>query len=125
MRAMVNIGDYDVPEPSTYTGTTATVVDGGRNTKAIFTGSVIREDVAKVEMTWKFISAQDWATLLSKFSSKRGGAYINSVTFFCQDTNAWETRKMYVSDRQASVFLRNKDGSIRGYTGASLSLVEA
>lgn len=84
MRAMVNIGDYDVPEPSTYNGTTATVVDGGRNTKAVFTGAVIREDVAKVDMTWKFISAKEWATLLSKFSSKRGGAYINSVTFFAK-----------------------------------------
>ena len=28
--------DYDVPEPSTYNGTTATVVDGGRNTKAVY-----------------------------------------------------------------------------------------
>lgn len=124
MRPLVTVAGRTIPEPSTYSGTTATVVDSGRNAEGRMIGSVIRDDVGKVEMTWKFISATDWASILALFSQKRGGAFVNSVTFYCQDTNNWETRQMYVSDRTASVFLRNPDGSIRGYTGARIALIE-
>lgn len=124
MRPLVTVAGRAIPEPSTYSGTTATVVDSGRNAEGRMIGSVIRDDVGKVEMTWKFISATDWASILALFSQKRGGAFVNSVTFYCQDTNNWETRQMYVSDRTASVFLRNPDGSIRGYTGARIALIE-
>ena len=87
-------------------------------------GAVIRDDVAKIELSYNFISAQDWADILAQFSIERGGKCYNNVTFFLQDTNSWVTREMYVNDRKASVFLRNKDGSIRGYTGASLALIQ-
>lgn len=124
MRPMVSIGTFNVPEPSTYSSTTATVVDSSRNAKGVQIGAVIRDGVAKIDMGWKFISAEDWASLLKKFDMKHGGSFYNNVTFFNQDTNDWETREMYVSDRTASVFLRRPDGSIRGYTGARIALVE-
>ncbi|OUN08342.1 hypothetical protein B5G43_02890 [Flavonifractor sp. An92] len=124
MTPLVSIGGYAVPAPSTYSATTATLVDSGRNVQGYVIGAVIRNDIAKIEMSWNFISAADWAALLSQFSPARGGSFYNDVTFFCQDSNSWETRQMYVSDRTASLYLRNEDGSVRGYTGASLSLVE-
>lgn len=121
----MKIGNFNVPEPSTYASTTSTVVDAARNTQAVQIGAVIRDGLAKVDMTWKFISASDWASILAQFDMKRGGSFYNSVNFFNQDTNDWETRTLYVSDRTANLFLRNKDGSIRGYTGARLALIEA
>lgn len=121
---MVTIGTFEVPEPSTYSSTTATVVDSARNAQGVQIGAVIRDGVAKVEMTWKLIDASDWASILQQFDMKRGGHFYNSVTFFNQDTNDWETRQMYVSDRTASVFLRNEQGGIRGYTGARIALIE-
>lgn len=121
---MVSIGGYDVPEPSTYSATTSTVVDSARNVEGYMVGSVIRDSMAKIEMGWNFISASDWASLLSKFSTAKGGSFTNQVTFFSQDSNAWETREMYVSDRTAAVFLRNAAGEIRGYTGARIALIE-
>lgn len=124
MTPMISIGNFAFPEPSTYSSTTSTIVDSGRNVEGYVIGSVIRDDVAKIECTWNFISAQDWANILAQFSIARGGKFYNNVTFFLQDTNTWVTREMYVNDRKASVFLRNKDGSIRGYTGASLALIE-
>ena len=124
MTPLVSIGSYSVPAPSTYSATTATLVDSGRNVQGVVIGAVIRDDIAKIEMSWNFISAQDWADLLSQFSPARGGNFYNNVTFFCQDTNAWTTRQMYVSDRKADVFLRDAKGNIRGYTGATFSLVE-
>lgn len=122
--AMVSIDNYAFPEPSTYSSQTSTIVDSGRNAKGEMIGSVIREDIAKVSLTWKFISVQDWATLLGKFSTAQGGNFINDVTFFLQDTGTWETRKMYVSDRKANVYLRDNTGNIKGYTNVSLNLIE-
>lgn len=122
--ALVSIGNFDFPAPSTYSATTSTIVDSGRNVEGYVIGAVIRDDIAKIELSYNFISAQDWADILAQFSIARGGKFYNNVTFFLQDTNSWVTREMYVNDRKASVFLRNKDGSIRGYTGASLALIE-
>ena len=124
MTPMVSIGNFDFPEPSTYSATTSTIVDSGRNVEGYVIGAVIRDDIAKIECSWNYISAQDWANILAQFSPARGGSFYNDVTFFLQDTNSWVTREMYVSDRTASVFLRNKDGSIKGYQNVSLSLVE-
>lgn len=123
-RAMCTVAGHAIPDPSKYTGTTATVVDSARNAKAFQIGAVIRDDLGKIEMTWSFIEAQKWADILSLFSIKRGGSFYNSVTFYSQDSNDWETRTMYVNDRKASVFKRNTDGSIAGYLDASLSLIE-
>lgn len=113
-----------MPAPSTYQSTTATVVDSARNVKGYVVGAVIRENIAKAAMTWKFISAQDWANLLAQFDGSRGGNFYQDVTLFIQDTNSWETRTMYVSDRTANIFLRNPDGGIKGYVDAQLALVE-
>lgn len=124
MTPMVRIGSFSVPEPSTYEATTATIVDSARNVQGVVVGQVIRHNVAKVEMSWYFIKSEDWASLQAQFDPKRGGAFYNDVTFFNPDYNEWETRKMYVSDRKAPVFLRRDDDSIRGYQGASFSLVE-
>lgn len=124
MRALISIAGHDIPSPSKYAGTTSTVVDSGRNVKGYWVGSVIRDDMAKVECSWNFISAQDWSDILKLFSSKSGGSFVNSVTFFCQDTNDWETREMYINDRKSNIFKRRKDGSIVGYLNASLALIE-
>lgn len=125
--AMVSIDEenYAFPEPSTYTSQTSTIVDGGRNVKGEYIGSVIREDIAKISLSWKFITATNWATLLSKFTSANGeGNFVRTITFYLQDTGTWETRDMYISDRKANVFLRDDSGNIRGWTDVSLSLVE-
>ena len=124
MTPLVSIGSFAFPEPSTYQATTSTIVDSGRNVEGYVIGSVIRDDVAKISLGWNYISAQDWANIMEKFSTARGGAFYNDVTFFLQDTNSWVTREMYVGDRTADVFLRDKNGNIRGYTGASLALIE-
>lgn len=126
MRALVSIGSYDLPEPSSYKGTSSTVVDGARNVNGQFIGAVIRDDIAKVELTWNFISAEDWAEMTKHFISAYGGSYVNNVTFFCSTSNSWETREMYVSGdlTDNGIFLRRKDGSVRGYQGARLALIE-
>lgn len=121
MVALVSIGGFDFPEPSTYTATTSTIVDSARNVNGVVVGSVVRHDVAKIEMTWKYLTAQQWATILSLFTN----SFYNEVRFLNQATNMAETRTMYVSDRNAAMWRRDpQTGAVMGYTGCSLSLVE-
>ena len=121
MQALVTVAGVDLPEPSTYSGTTSTIVDSARNVSGYVVGSVIRHDVAKVELQWKYLTAQQWADILSLFTS----SFYNSVTFYNQATAGFTTRKMYVSDRNAGMWRRNPDsGAIMGWTNCSLSLVE-
>ena len=124
-RALVTVGEYAFPEPSAYSGNTSTLVDSARNTQGVVVGAVIRDDVGKVEMSWNYLTVEQWANILKCFSTARGGSFYNSVTFFCQDIGDWTTRQMYVSDRKADMFRRDpKTGEVLGYTGCSLSLVE-
>lgn len=124
-RALVTVGGYNFPEPSSYSGNTSTLVDSARNVKGYVVGSVIRDDVGKVELSWKYLTVEQWANILKCFSIARGGKFYNNVTFFCQDIGDWTTREMYVSDRKANMFRRHPEtGEVLGYTDCSLSLVE-
>ena len=121
MEALISIGGYDFPEPSTYSATTSTIVDSARNVAGYVVGSVVRHDVAKIELTWKYLTAEQWATVLSLFKD----SFYNDVRFLNQTTNNYDVRTMYVSDRNASMWRRHPDtGVVMGYTGCSLSLVE-
>lgn len=121
MEALVTIGGYDLPEPSTYSAVTSTIVDSARNVEGRVCGSVVRSDVAKVELSWKYLTAQQWATILSLFTD----SFYNSVRFYNQATASYDVRNMYVSDRQAGMWRRNPEtGEVMGWTNCSLSLVE-
>ena len=123
--ALVTVRGYAFPEPSEYSGGTSTLVDSARNVQGVMVGSVIRDDVGKVEMKWKYLTTEQWANILKCFSVKRGGKFINNVTFFSQDTGTWETRSMYVGDRKANAWRRDpKTGEMMGWVDCSLNLIE-
>lgn len=121
MEALVSVGGYEFPEPSSYSAVTSTIVDSARNVSGYVVGSVVRSNVAKVELSWKYLTVEQWANILSKFS----GSFYNDVRFFDQVTGHYDVRTMYVSDRNAGMWRRNPDtGAIMGWTNCSLSLVE-
>lgn len=121
MEALVSIGGYNLPEPSSYKAITATVVDSARNVAGYVVGSVVRSDVAKIELSWKYLTAQQWADILSLFTK----SFYNDVRFLNQATNTYEIRKMYVSDRNAQMWRRDPNtGEVMGYTTCTLNLVE-
>lgn len=126
-KSLVSVGEFNFPEPAKdgYKSSTSTLVDSARNAQGVVVGAVIRDDVAKVEMSWKYLTVKQWADILKCFSIARGGNFYNDVTFFCQDIGDWTTRQMYVSDRSANMFRRDPvTGDVLGYTDCSLSLVE-
>ncbi len=121
MEALVTIGGYDLPEPSGYSAITSTIVDSARNLQGRVIGSVIRSDVAKIELSWKFLTVKEWANILSLFTH----SFYNDVRFFNQATGNYDVRTMYVSDRDASVFRRDPNtGEIVGWVNPKLSLIE-
>lgn len=121
MNALISIGGYAFPEPSSYTATTSTIVDSARNVSGYMVGSVVRNDVAKIEVSWKYLTVEQWASILSLFARN----FDNSVYFFNQTTGTYTTRDMYVSDRNASAWRRDPNtGEVLGWVNPSLSLVE-
>lgn len=122
-RALVSVAGYDFPEPSMYSGNTSTLVDSARNVQGKMVGSVIRDDVAKIEISWRYLTVEQWATIQKCF--KGHDKFINNVTFFDQSVGGWVTKEMYVSDRKAGMWRRSpENGNILGWTDCSLSLIE-
>lgn len=121
MTALVTVAGVALPEPSEYSANTSTLVDSARNVSGYVIGAVIRNDVAKVELKWRYLTANQWASVLSLFTNN----FYNDVRFFNQATASYTTRRMYVSDRTAGMWRRHPEtGEVMGFTECSLSLVE-
>ena len=119
--ALVTVNGVPLPEPSEYKAQTSTIVDSGRNVQGVVIGSVVRHDVAKVELSWRYLTAQQWANVIGPFNAN----FYCTVRFFNQATADYTTREMYVSDRTAGMWRRNPStGEVMGWTGCGLSLVE-
>lgn len=124
-RALVSVGNYDFPEPSAYSGNTSTLVDSARNAQGVMIGAVLRDDVAKVDISWKYLTVEQWARVQKCFRQSSGGKFINLVSFFDQSVGGWVTKEMYVSDRKSGMWRRDpENGDILGWTDCALSLVE-
>lgn len=124
-RALVSVGDYDFPEPSSYSANTSILVDSARNADGVMIGSVIRDNVAKVEISWRYLTKEQWASINACFNRSTGGSFVNLVEFFDQSMGGWVTREMYVSDRKAGLWRRDPDtGDLLGWTDCSLSLIQ-
>lgn len=121
MTDLVTVAGVALPEPSSYSAGTSTLVDSARNVSGYVVGSVVRNDVAKVELSWRYLTVRQWANVLSLFKNN----FYNSVTFFDQTTGDYTTRQMYVSDRNAGMWRRHPEtGEVLGWTECTLSLVE-
>ena len=122
-RALVSVDGYDFPDPSAYSGNTSTLVDSGRNVEGKMVGSVIRDNVSKVEISWKYLTVEQWSRILKCFHGEEN--FTNNVTFFDQTAGGWVTKEMYVNDRKAGLFRRDpKTGDVLGWTDCSLALIE-
>ncbi len=119
--ALVTVGGVALPEPSTYSANTATLVDSARNLQGKMVGAVVRQDVAKIDIGWNFLTPQQWADILTLFNNN----FINSVRFYNQTTATYQTRLMYVSDRSSGMWRRNPTTyDVMGWTECRLALIE-
>ena len=122
---LVTVAGVALPEPSEYSANTSTLVDSARNVEGYMIGSVVRDDVAKIELKWNYLTVKQWADINRLFKQSAGGKFINNVTFFDQSAGSYITRQMYVGDRKAPMWRRDPGtGEVLGWTKCSLSLVE-
>ena len=121
--ALVTVGGYDFPEPSTYNALTSDLVDSGRNVEGMMVGSVIRENVSKIEISWKYLTVEQWSRILQCFKGR--DKFVNEVYFFDPVEGKRIKKNMYVSDRKANIFKRDPvSGAVVGWVNVSLSLIE-
>ena len=124
-KALVSVDGFDFPEPSSYSGNTSTLVDASRNVEGRMIGAVIRDDVAKIEISWRYLTVEQWARIQKCFRTDSGGSFSNLVVFFDQSVGGWVTKEMYVSDRKSGMWRRDpKTGDVLGWTDCSLSLIQ-
>lgn len=124
-KALVSVAGKALPEPSSYEGVTSTLVDSGRNLEGRVVGAVIRDDIGKVSLKWKYLTVAQWARINQMFKQSAGGKFINRVEFFDQTVGDWVTKEMYINDRKAGAWRRDPDtGELLGWTECSLSLIE-
>lgn len=121
MQALVTVAGVALPEPSSYSATNSTIVDSARNVNGVVVGSIVRKNVSKVELSWKYLTVQQWADVLSVVT----GNFYNTVTFFSQTTGDYETKKMYHGDPSSGMWRRDpQTGEVLGWTNCSISLIE-
>ena len=117
-----------LPNPTTYSSTNTTMVDSGTSVSGKMLGSVVRENVAKISLSWNYLSTEEWKYINEMFitDDKSGDSIINKVRFFNQATGDWddEDKEMYVSDRSAGMWRYDDNGTVMGWTGCSLELTE-
>ena len=112
--------EYPLPEPSTYSGSTSTMVDSGTSVSGHLLGSIVRDNVAQISLSWNYLRIQDWAQINQLFKK----AFINKVRFFDQTMGDWVVRDVYISDLSAGMWRRDSSGSVLGWTGCNLQLTE-
>jgi len=116
----------DLPTPSTYDGSASTLVDSSRNSKGVVITQVIRSDIAKVELSWNYLTREQYATLCQLFEPLYGGAFYNKVKFFDTIKGDWNTKIMYCGDRKfntANITLDSQGRPI-GFKGVKISLID-
>lgn len=119
--ALVTVNGVELPEPSSYEGTTSTIVDSGRNVQGKVVGAVVRHDVAKVSMSWNYLTARQWADILSLFTTN----FYCTVKFYNQATAGYTTVRCMSPTAPAACGVEGpKTGGVMGWIGCKLSLVE-
>lgn len=119
--ALITVDGVAWPEPSEYSSNTSTLVDSGRNVQGKVVGAVIRHDVSKIEVKWRYLTAKQWADVIGPFNTN----FYVTVRFYDQSSAGYVTKQMYVSDRKSGMWRRHPEtGEVMGWVGCSLSLVE-
>ena len=111
---------YALPDPASYSGRTSTMTDSGTSVSGKLLGSIVRDDMAQVSLSWNYLEAEIWAEMNQLFRD----SYINRLRFFNQTTGSWEERDMFVSDRSAGIWRRDENGTVLGWTGCALTFTE-
>ena len=129
----------ELPTPSEYSGISTTLVDSGRNSSGEIIADVIKSDVAKVEITWNYLTVAQYSKIAKLFEKKYGGEFFVPVSFFdvisgnyegditiAPNTTTNKIRLFYPNDRKVDFahIKLDSNGKPIGYVGVSLHLID-
>lgn len=98
---------------NTYKTTSSTIVNNARNVEGKVVISVVRDGVRKIELSWRVMSASEYAVLATFFNTN----FSFYAWYFDCDTNDWLVKEFYVSDRTANA-VGNKQININASTSS-------
>lgn len=107
--AFITVAGVRFPYPNKESGlqTQSTNVSGGLNNEGVFIGQRVGRDKSKVELQWKTMDAQIWASMLQLFEEN----FVNPIEYYDMAKGKVIVRNMYVNDRTA------RPGRINPQTG--------
>jgi len=97
-------GSVEVPIGDTYKTTSTDVFDGGRNSKGVMIGNLIRANIRKIELSWKIISNANYVLLASFFADNK----FFYAYYYDTDTGTWLTKYFYVGADRSVDTVKNK-----------------
>ena len=111
---------YPLPDPTDYSFTTTTMIDGGTSVSGHLLSSTVRSDIAQISLAWNYLDAKVWSEINKLFNE----SFINTVIFYDQTKGDWDSREMQISERTAGLWRRDTKGDVLGWTGCSIKLTE-
>lgn len=98
-----------LPTPMLGSGNTivATNVDGSRNESGNFIGQVVGNDKLKIEMSFAYMTPEQFQEFLTIWDREQGGKFVNDFIVFDPRVNDFVTKKMYVGDRNGRPCMLN------------------
>lgn len=125
MRALTGGVTIQIPNPEQDSAKNliATLVNAGRNANAVVVAQKLGRDQEKTEMSWKYLTRNEWETLL-RFWDKN--FYFN-FTYYSRIQGQKITRKFYIgdrSDRPYPIGLDMKTGQPLGYLDCVANVID-
>lgn len=96
----VNNVAFPYPDADSGLQTISTLVNSARTADGVMRGEKVGRDLAKVELAWRILPAQQWSQMLQLFDN-----FYVDVKYVDMVTNDWKIRKFYVGDRSARPFM--------------------
>ena len=118
--ALITIQGVELPTPSDYTALTADIVDSGRNVQGKTVAQVVRSDVTKITVNWKYLTVKQWSDILKIFKSN----FFVDVLYYDKVEMKYQTKTFYISDRQGGLAQLDKNGVPVAWLNCGFSLVE-
>ena len=107
-------------KPDGLKGTIATMVNSARNTKAEVTAQKIGEDQIKYELSWSFLSVDEWEEMLRFWDSN----FIFRLHFYNSVKGRMDSKLCYISDRVFQYHDITDKGEPTAYIECSASMVD-
>ena len=118
LEPLVYANGWALPWMSEYNPESAVFVDAARNSAGVMIGGVIRENVSKIEVTWRWLPVAEWAKVCQI-------PFKCMVKFFDQETGTWSTKEMYKSDTTArGKQMDFRTGRLKGWFECRIAFIQ-